>query len=193
MDRASRHRALAVSLLAVLAGVLSGCASILPSSESATKSAWPTFAEVKQAYDRLEPQVAVVEDLKREKFHPGVNPQVATLPQTEVLRRFYISNMPSEFIDKGVYACLAAHGKCEVYEIEIRQMNKQRVGNPALDVTTFKRDTEIRGWRFTAVFLVNNGVLVYKTWGGQAEVAERENVTNPLGPVQTITPQLFGL
>ena len=171
--------------------LLAGC-SILPSSENSTKSAWPSFVEVKQAYDRLEPQTATVADLKREKFHPGVNPQVSTLSQLDVLKRFYISNMPPEFIDRGVHACLADQKKCEAFEIDIRQISRQRVGNAALDLATFKRDTEIRGWRFAAIFLVYDGVLVYKTWGGQAEVAEQENVTNPLGPVQTIPSGLFG-
>lgn len=185
-------RYLHTSLYCTLLALLSACSSVLPSAESSTKSAWASFKEVKTAYDQLQPTLATADDLKREKFHPGVNPQVTTLSQIEIMRAFYVSGMPAEFIDKGVHDCLAAQQKCEAFQVDIRQINKQRVGNAALDVTFFKRDTEIRGWRFSAVFLLHDGVLVYKTWGGQEEVAERENVTNPLGPVQSFSPPLLG-
>ncbi|RCS56754.1 hypothetical protein [Parvibium lacunae] len=178
--------------LALLALLLAGCSSMLPSSQNAAKSAWPDFLAVRQAYDRLVPMQSAEAELRAEKFHPDVNPQVMVLSQLEILRRFVVPNMPQQFIDPGVQACLAAQQKCIAYEIDIKQINRQRVGNVVLDVTSFKRNTEIRGWRFNGVFLVVEGRLVYKTWGGQAEVAEQENVSNPLGPVQTITPPIFG-
>jgi hypothetical protein len=168
--------------------LISACSSLLPSSQSSTKSVWPDFSSARAAYDKLETGKSTLVELKAEKFHPETNPSVITLSQTDIQRRFILPNMPLEYLDVGVKECLAALRQCAAYEVDIRHSNRQRVGNFVMDVATFKRETAVRGWRFSAVFLLKDGVLVYKTWGGQAEIAEDENVNNPLGPFQTVNP-----
>ena len=184
--RASRFFA-GMALVMFLLGI-SGCTSLLPSSQNSMRSAWDDFSAVRGAYDRLRPQESTTTDLRREKFHPDVNATIVVLNQTDVMRRFILPNLPLEFLDPGVKDCLAALQKCTAYEVDIKQINRQRVGNFMLDVTAFKRETEVRGWRFNAVFLVKDDVLIYKTWGGQAQVAEEENIRNPLGLLQNLNP-----
>ena len=52
------------------------------------------------------------------------------------------------------------------------------------DFTNFSRRSETTGWRFNALVLLVNDVVVYRAWGGQPRVMEVEISTNPLGPLQ---------
>ena len=58
------------------------------------------------------------------------------------------------------------------------------MGNVALDMLTFKRRTLRTGWSFYALIVINNGVVVYKVWGGEPMVSGEKIRKNPLGPLQ---------
>lgn len=176
-------------ILLLSCAALAACSSLLPSARNTMRSVWPDFTSVQRAYEGLQVQQTTLEDLRTAQFHPSVNPNVSVLSQADVLRRFVIPNTPLELLDPGVRECLIAAQKCVGYEVDVRQIDRKRVGNFFLDFTNFRRQTEIRGWRFNAVLLVKENVLIYKTWSGQAQIAEEEGTRNPLGPLQSIDPQ----
>ena len=60
----------------------------------------------------------------------------------------------------------------------------ERVGSFFLDFLNFRRTTEITGWRFNAVVVLKDDVVVYKLWGGRPMIKELNESRNPLGPLQ---------
>jgi hypothetical protein len=64
-----------------------------------------------------------------------------------------------------------------------------------LDSFSFKRETDMTGWRFNALVLFVGDLVVYTLHGGQPRVHEKEVTRNPLGPLQgwgqQVTPGLI--
>ena len=56
-----------------------------------------------------------------------------------------------------------------------------------LDLLNFKRKTLSTGWQFDALLLINEGLVVYKIWGGTPNISELKNSKNPLGPLQGVS------
>ena len=56
----------------------------------------------------------------------------------------------------------------------------------------FKREAHVEGFRFNALVLLKDNVVVYKLTGGQPLIQESEHTQNPLGPVQSIGNKLTG-
>jgi hypothetical protein len=107
------------------------------------------------------------------------------------VRRF-VSNslLRREDLDPGVLACLDAREACRGWEVTAARIQKERTGNFLADFTNFSRRTETTGWRFNALILLINDVVVYRAWSGQPRVNVIEVQTNPLGPLQDIGPAL---
>jgi len=68
---------------------------------------------------------------------------------------------------------------------------RTRYGNFLADLFNFRRKTEIVGWRFKAVVLLADDVVVYKATGGQPAIHEFEESNNPLGPLQGAGERVF--
>jgi hypothetical protein len=49
----------------------------------------------------------------------------------------------------------------------------------------------VTGWRFNALILFVDDLVVYRSWGGQPAVNEVEVTSNPLGPLQDVGPSLL--
>ena len=124
---------------------------------------------------------------------PKVNPNITILNYSDLLRRFIPSpSISAAELDPSVRECIAAKTTCIGYEIEQKSMKRNRYGNFLSDFMNFHRKTDIVGWRFNAVVLIKDGVVVYKLTGGQPSIHEHEEETNPLGPFQGHGPQLLG-
>ena len=63
-----------------------------------------------------------------------------------------------------------------------------RTGNFFADLITYKQRTETKGWRFNALILYVDDMVVYRSWGGQPKVDELDVATRPLGPFQEMGP-----
>lgn len=81
--------------------------------------------------------------------------------------------------------------RCQGYEVDHRVLKRNRYGNFWADLLNFKRKTDIVGWRFNAVVLITDDVVVYKLTGGQPAIHDREESNNPLGPFQGAGESLF--
>ncbi|MNG28527.1 hypothetical protein D3C84_1138030 [compost metagenome] len=52
------------------------------------------------------------------------------------------------------------------------------------DVFNFRKNRELHGWTFRAVFVLVDDVLVHKVSNGEPNIRRQEVKRNPLGPLQ---------
>jgi hypothetical protein len=173
---------LACSLALLL--LTSGCASMLPKARTDTSS-FQSFEEARAAIEALVPMKSDRQTLEQNGFHVGKHPNTTILTHSDVVRRFVPSALlRREDLDPGILACLEARDACRGLEIIGAKIARDRTGNFWADFFNFRRRTEVSGWRFNAVVLLVNDVIVYRVWGGQPAIREQELNTNPLGPFQ---------
>ena len=183
--------ALTLCLVAWL--LASGCTTLLPRSAEVTASPWQTYREAQQTFDKIIPGKTTAAELRGLALDPESMPNIAILNYSDVLRRFMLNqSVTLSDLDQGVQECVLAKTVCRGYEINQRQVRKQRNGSFWLDLFGFKRETNVEGWRFNALILLKDEVVVYKLTGGQPVIQESEQQANPLGPVQSIGSKLMG-
>lgn len=179
-------------LVAVVVAVSAACSTLLPRSEALTDSPWQSFEEAQRTFDQIIVHKTTAADLKRLKLEPASNPNVTILNYSDVLRRFIPSpSIDESSLDVGVKECLRAATHCQGYEVDHRVLKRNRYGNFWADLFNFRRKTDIVGWRFNAVLLVIDGMVVYKLTGGQPVIHEHEESDNPLGPLQGASDAIF--
>lgn len=177
---------LIISLL--LALLTSACSSLLPKARTDTTS-FQSFDEARAAVEGLVPMRSDRATLEKNGFSPTKHPNTTILTHADVVRRFVPTTLlRREDLDPGVLACLEARDSCRGLEINGVKIARERQGNFFADFFNFKRHTETTGWRFNALVLLVNDVVVFRSWGGQPSVHEVEETRNPLGPLQDIGP-----
>lgn len=130
-------------------------------------------------------------ELAKMGIEPVQLPNTEILTHADVVRRFLPSgSIRREDLDPGVVTCLEARDACRGWLITAARIERKRTGSFLPDFTNFSRRTETTGWRFNAMVLLLNDVVVYRSWGGQPRVNELEVHTNPLGPLQELGPAL---
>ena len=170
--------------------LLGACSTMLPRSHSESTQ-FKSFDEASQAIEALVPMKSDVTALTVLGIDPVKQANTVILTQADIVRRFVPSALlKREDLDPGVLACLEARDACRGWEITAARLAKARTGNFFTDFTNFHRRTETTGWRFNALVLLVNDVVVYRAWGGQPRVNEIEANTNPLGPLQELGPAL---
>lgn len=180
----------ALRLWLVLAGALtaSGCSSLLPKAHTESPT-FQTFEAARQAIESLEPRRTGLAELREKGLTPDQQPNTAILTQADVVRRVFNGGIVGkDDLDPGIVACINARNACRGWELNVARITKARTGNFFADFTNFKRRTETTGWRFNALILLVNDVVVYRGWGGQPAVNEVEVNSNPLGPFQDMGP-----
>lgn len=172
----------------VLALLCGACASLLPEAHTNTTS-FESFEQARAAVEALVPMKSDRQTLERNGFSPARHPNTTLLTHADVVRRFLPSSLlRREDLDPGIWACLEARDACRGLEIVAARIDKVRTGNFWADFFNFERKSRTSGWRFNAVVLLVNDLVVYRSWGGQPEINELENTLNPLGPLQDIGP-----
>jgi hypothetical protein len=177
-------------LLGVLSLVfmLAGCTALLPRSESGAKSQWVDFDTAKQNFNRVSPYETTKSELVGLGLDPISNPNITILNYSDVIRRFIPSSaVDADNLDRGISECIAVKNDCTAYEVDVKSLKKKRTGNFWLDALSFRRTTDITGWRFTGLIVMKGDLVVYKLWGGQPSIQEAEKTSNPLGPFQGFT------
>lgn len=176
--------------LLLLALLLAGCSSLLPRARSESSS-FRNFEEARDTIDALVPMKSDVATLTALGIDPVKQPNTAILTHADIVRRFVPSALlKREDLDPGVLVCLEARDACRGWEITAARITKTRTGNFVADFTNFSRRLETTGWRFNALILLVNEVVVYRAWGGQPRINELEVSTNPLGPLQDVGPSI---
>jgi hypothetical protein len=173
--------------------LLTACTSLLPKSKEVTASPWQSYSQAQQTFDLIVPGVTTAEDLKALHLDPETVPNIAILNYSDVLRRFMLNqSVTLADLDHGVQECVKAKTVCHGLEINQRLVKRHRNGNFWLDIFGFKRETHTEGFRFNALVLIKNNIVVYKLTGGQPAIQESEHTQNPFGPIQSIGNKLTG-
>ena len=174
----------ALALLAVVSIGLAAC-STLPRSERSTTSIWPTFAAAKAAYEKVKPGVTTVTGLHQMGYDPysGVNIQI--LSYLDVTRSFTGHEPAARAgLPVAVKSCIQAQNACMGYEVSLERIRKERKGSAIADMLKFRRHTYETGWKFKALFVIHDGLVVYKLWSGIPRIDRHKGADNPLGPLQ---------
>jgi len=169
---------------------LTGCASWLP--KAATDPVYfTTFDQARLAIEAIEPGRTRLEDLKDLHLDTVHQPNTVVMSYADILRRVMGGSvLAKQDLAPGIVQCLEAHDACRGLEYNISSIHKDRIGSFWLDFINFKRETVTSGWRFNALVLSVDGVVVYRSWGGQPEVNLVDKQRNPLGPLQEIGPAI---
>ncbi len=180
-----RNLFLIVGLIAL--SLNSGCSGMLPSIKQTTKSPWQSFADAKKSFDKIIPNQTRRKELKKLGFDPFRVPNVKLVTYLDLMKIF----LPNQSIimadlDPGVRSCLEAKDACQGYEVSPEKLDSKRVGSVFLDLFNFRRTTITTGWRFKALIVLKNDLVVHKVWGGEPRIDETEDKRNPLGPLQKI-------
>jgi hypothetical protein len=172
---------------------LSDCASSLPKSERVAKSAWPNFDAAKSAFDKVQPGLTTVAELREMGFDPFASANIKVLNYLDVTRRFLSSDVIKlADLDPAVRECIGVREACDGYEINLERIHRKRTGSVFLDLFNFKRITRETGWRFTGLFLIRDGRVSYKLWSGEPSIDRRLGTANPWGPLQEPADVLKG-
>jgi len=167
---------------------LQGCASWLPQA-SADPVYFTSFDQARAAIESIEPGRTRTADLKAMHLDTVQQPNTVVLSYADILRRVMGGSvLAKQDLAPGIVQCLEAHDACRGLEFNINSIHKDRVGSFWLDFINFKRETVTSGWRFNALILSVDEVVVYRSWGGQPEVHWVDKQRNPLGPLQEIGP-----
>lgn len=173
-----------------LALTASACSTLLPVSHS-DASSFQSFEEARGAVVALVPMKS-----SRRPGEPGgvdfaAQPNTKILTHSDVVRLLVPAGLlKREDLDPGILVCIEARDACSGLEITASKIAKTRTGNFFADFITYRQRTETSGWRFNALILFVDDLVVYRSWGGQAKVDEVDVVTRPLGPFQDVGPSL---
>ncbi len=161
-----------------------GC-STLPRGSHVVTSPWKSYDDVKVAFDSIELNKTTKEDLKTLYFDPLTQPNIAIMSHLAVMQRFLVNpSIKLEDLDEGLQTCIKAKTACQAYLIDINDTSYKRYGNFFADLLTFSRKTKEVGWKFDAIIVLVNNVVVYKLSGGTPHVDVDDRAVKPLGPVQ---------
>lgn len=175
----------------IVALALAGCSALLPKSQNATVAQWHTFAEAKQAIDGIALHKTRRQDLSAIGIDPYTNPSVTILTYPDILQRFAAGSAVERSLDPGIRDCLNAGKVCNGYSIDQNSMVRKRNGNFWADMFNFKRETDVSGWHFNALIVMQDDLVVYASYGGQPQIHEHEQSKNPLGPLQETGPSVI--
>jgi hypothetical protein len=179
-----------IACLASVSLVLAGCASWLPQAAS-DPVYFTSFDQAKRAVESIVPGQTRMLDLKDLHLDTVQQPNTVLLSYADILRRVMGGSvLAKQDLAPGIVQCLEAHDACQGLEYNISSIHKDRKGSFWLDFINFKRETVTSGWRFNALVLSVDGIVVYRSWGGQPEVNLVDKQRNPLGPLQEIGPAI---
>lgn len=173
------------SLLAGLL-LLGGCAQLLPAAHQDDTIPWKDFADAKASYDKIDPYRTNLEAVRQLGFSAQTS-NVHLLNEAQVVNAVLPSPLKEKHtIPAGIKDCMQNQGACTGYLMEPSRIAQTRVGNFLLDFLNFKRHTITTGWKFSALVVVIDDLVVYKQWSGEPNIETVDLRTNPLGPLQSM-------
>jgi hypothetical protein len=177
--------ALPLRALFVAGLLLAGCAALLPKSKTETITRWGSFDAARDAIVGIVPYKTTRDDLRAMGIGMAGDPTITLLSHVDIAVRFPIGGVLKEQdVDPGIRDCMQAGKGCSGYLVNMKKIDRNRVGNFWLDALAFRRVTDVTGWTFNALILFVDDVAVYAVYGGQPTVHETEVNRNPLGPLQ---------
>ncbi len=175
-------------MIFVILLLLTGCASLLPSTKIKVNAPWDDFNNVKSAYDKIYPGSTTINDLKKLGFDPYVTPNIRIMTASEITSMFlYNPSLRIQDLDDGIQKCIESKGRCTAYQVLPSMLNVNRTGNFWLDLFAFKRHTINSGWEFRGLITIVDNVVTYKDPSGGRPLMYSEQLDiKPLGPLQEV-------
>jgi len=179
---------LVIVFVVLLSMLSSGCLTLLPSSYDENVSNHDSYESVKKSYDMVVLHSTTKKELKEIGFDLDHGENVEILTYVEVSKIFlHNSAIIRSDLPSGILDCLEAKGSCKAYKISFESINKERYGNFWADVFDFRKKVHHTGWKFEALFIVVDDVVVYSLHSGQPNINKKEIDKNPLGPLQRLS------
>ncbi len=178
-----------VCLMPLLA-LTAACSSMLPVSHS-DASTFQSFEQARDAVVALVPMKTTRSMADSSGVDFAAHPNTKLLTHSDIVRMLVPAGiLKREDLDPGIVVCLEARDACTGLEITASKIAKTRTGNFFADFINYKQRTETKGWRFNALILYVDDLVVYRSWGGQPKVDELDVATKPLGPFQDLGPSV---
>lgn len=172
-------------ILLVFGLLIAGCSALLPSSRVTVESPWNSYDDAMASFDKIIPNKTALHELRSLGFDPFSTPNIKILTYLDVMNRFMPNpSIRKQDLDEGIQACIEAKTNCKAYEFEPKIMKSRRHGNFWMDFFNFKRHVEESGWKFDAIIILVDDIVVYKLSGGSPNIYEIKKTKNPLGPLQ---------
>lgn len=141
--------------LALAAASLGACSMLLPRQKTTTEDSWTHFEDARAAIERIVPFQSRRAELHAARIDPYQNPAITIVNYSDLVQRFAVGpTVRADELDRGIRECLVAGKSCSGYQIEVRRIDKNRVGSFWLDTLNFKREVDRRGWTFRALILI---------------------------------------
>jgi len=180
-----------ITFTGLLIVLLTGCRGLLPTAKTTTESPWKTFAEVKTAFEKIEPDSTTSAELKALGFDINASPNLKILNYLDIAAT--VQSIRIEDLDAGLQKCIRARNDCHAYMFEPKMTKTRRVGNFWLDLFNFQRKSHDSGWHFKALLVLVNDHVSYKLWSGSPLLEEYRDQRNPLGPLQEASGLLLNV
>jgi hypothetical protein len=146
-----------------LATLLCACTSLLPTAHTDSTSL-ENFDAARCAVEALIPIQSDKTTMAKNGFDPLTHPNTKILTHADVVRLLLPTSLLKRVdLDPGILMCLQARDKCHGMEITGAKISRLRTGNCFADFSNFSRDTETKGWRFTALILFVDELIVYQS------------------------------
>lgn len=179
-------------LILSLMCLLSACSSLLPSEVKISDTTNSSFDDVRVRYDTIVIGESVFNDLVSQGFDPYNSQNVDVLTYTDIIGKFMPNdNITMDDLHPGVRSCIVSREKCLPFTMHYKNMKTKSIGNAAADIFGFVKERETRGWEFGALFILVDGVVVYKLYEGEPHHYEYKKKKRPLGPLQSVGEVLF--
>ncbi|MBS7661519.1 hypothetical protein I0D00_06080 [Pseudomonas lalucatii] len=163
---------------------LHGCSSLLPSERVEVQSPFGDYLDAEIRYSQAIPGRTSRSELFSLGFDPLAEGNGKMLSFIDVRLMFVQPNVPIDYLPDGLMECLEAKDRCVGYAFEFNKTDTQRVGSFWADVFNFRKQRELQGWTFRAVFVLVDDKLVHKVSNGEPNIRHFEVKRNPLGPLQ---------
>lgn len=171
--------------LACASLALAGCTPLLPKASSVAASSFDSYEAARQALEKVIPYQTRVEELRALGFDPQASANVTVIPYPEVVTRLAPHpGVPLEQLEPGVRDCILAQTQCRAYVFRYGQQRRVREGGFWSDFFNFDRTVSVTGWRFEGLVVVRNGVVLFRSIGGEPRTDRVDRQHNPLGPLQ---------
>ena len=165
--------------------LLCGCANLLPRGDSEKPSGFDSFEGAAQAFDAVVPYRTTVDQLSALGFDLQSSSNVTLIQYPQLTGRLAPDRgVPFEAIDPGIRDCIVARLACQAYEFHLGRERSRREGGFLSDFLNFRRTTHVTGWRFEGLLAVRDGVVLFRSHGGEPRTDRTELQVNPLGPLQ---------
>lgn len=173
------------SVVFALGVCLTGCAALLPAATTDTRSPFDSFEAAEGAFSQITPYQTTVAQMQALGFDFNASPNVTLITYPDVITRLAPNaGVPMEALDVGIRDCILAQTQCQAYEFRITRQKRKRVGSFWPDFLNFRRTVAVSGWRFEALIVVRDGVVLFRRYGGEPQISQTEQLVNPLGPLQ---------